>query len=217
MSRDARLARREIKLKPWLYRVARNESVETLRRRREGAELEPEQPGEAGIAERAETRERLRGLLADLGQLPERQRAAPGIASRGADPRTASRPPPRTSRRTPRARLPAPPAARRRTNRRRRSSPLLPRPPNRRRRRLPPPRPRRRPLPRHPNARATKKPWPGRKAPPPQGNEPARPSVQLPPGFGLTEASRGSFSLTKEHRALRRPPESNIVMSKEAG
>lgn len=68
--------KREIKLKPWLYRIARNESVETLRRRRDSAELHPELPGEAGIAERMETRERLRTLLGDLDQLPERQRAA---------------------------------------------------------------------------------------------------------------------------------------------
>ena len=33
---------REIKLKPWLYRIARNEAIEILRRRRDDAELEPE-------------------------------------------------------------------------------------------------------------------------------------------------------------------------------
>ncbi|HET9163078.1 MAG TPA: sigma-70 family RNA polymerase sigma factor [Solirubrobacterales bacterium] len=68
--------KREIKLKPWLYRIARNESVETLRRRRDDAELSAEQGSEAGTAEHAATRERLRTLLADLEQLPERQRAA---------------------------------------------------------------------------------------------------------------------------------------------
>jgi RNA polymerase sigma factor (sigma-70 family) len=68
--------KREIKLKPWLYQIARNESIETLRRRRDSAELQPEQIGEAGVAEQAETREQLRTLLADLDQLPERQRAA---------------------------------------------------------------------------------------------------------------------------------------------
>ncbi|MET0306158.1 MAG: sigma-70 family RNA polymerase sigma factor [Solirubrobacterales bacterium] len=67
---------RQIKLKPWLYRIARNESVEALRKRRDSAELEPHQAIAGGVAEAAETRERLRTLLADLEQLPERQRAA---------------------------------------------------------------------------------------------------------------------------------------------
>jgi RNA polymerase sigma factor (sigma-70 family) len=67
---------REIKLKPWLYRIARNESVETLRRRRDSAELDTERMA-AGweVAETAAARERLRGLFSDLEQLPERQRA----------------------------------------------------------------------------------------------------------------------------------------------
>lgn len=68
--------KREIQLKPWLYRIARNESVEVLRRRRDSDELEPQQAAIIGVAETAETRERLRTLLADLEQLPERQRAA---------------------------------------------------------------------------------------------------------------------------------------------
>jgi RNA polymerase sigma factor (sigma-70 family) len=68
--------KRQIKLKPWLYRIARNEAVEILRRRRETAELEPEQMPVAALTETAEARERLRTLLADLEQLPERQRAA---------------------------------------------------------------------------------------------------------------------------------------------
>jgi RNA polymerase sigma factor (sigma-70 family) len=67
---------REIRLKPWLYRIARNESVETLRKRRDTAELETQQATVAAVTETAETRERLRSLLADLEQLPARQRAA---------------------------------------------------------------------------------------------------------------------------------------------
>ena len=67
---------REIKLKPWLYRIARNEAVEILRRRRDSVELEPQQVPVAAVTDTAETRERLRTLLADLEQLPERQRAA---------------------------------------------------------------------------------------------------------------------------------------------
>ncbi|HET7591009.1 MAG TPA: RNA polymerase sigma factor [Solirubrobacterales bacterium] len=66
---------REIDLKPWLYRIAHNESIDLLRRRRESSELDVEQvaPG-YGLAEDAATRERLRGLIADLKELPERQR-----------------------------------------------------------------------------------------------------------------------------------------------
>lgn len=68
---------RSIQLRPWLYRVAHNEAVEVLRRRRESVELDPElavateEPSEAAAA-----RERLRHLLDDLGELPERQRSA---------------------------------------------------------------------------------------------------------------------------------------------
>ncbi len=68
---------RQIQLKPWLYRVAHNESVELLRRRRNEAPLDPELTAGGGEpAETAATRERLRRLLGDLGELPERQRAA---------------------------------------------------------------------------------------------------------------------------------------------
>src|SRR5215203_6618502 len=66
---------RKIELKPWLYRIAHNESIDLLRRRRENRELSTEQaaPGH-GLAEEAETRDRLRRLVADLRELPDRQR-----------------------------------------------------------------------------------------------------------------------------------------------
>jgi len=66
---------RKIELKPWLYRIAHNESIDLLRRRRETSALDVEQiaPG-YGLAEDAATRERLRRLLVDLKELPERQR-----------------------------------------------------------------------------------------------------------------------------------------------
>lgn len=66
---------RRIDLKPWLYRIAHNEAIDLLRRRRETRQLDAEQaaPG-YGLAEDAATRERLRRLLADLRELPERQR-----------------------------------------------------------------------------------------------------------------------------------------------
>lgn len=66
---------RTIELKPWLYRIAHNESIDLLRRRRETRELDSEQaaPG-YGLAEDVATRERLRRLFVDLRELPERQR-----------------------------------------------------------------------------------------------------------------------------------------------
>lgn len=66
---------RQIELKPWLYRIAHNEAIDLLRRRRETRPLDVEQaaPG-YGLAEDAATRERLRRLLTDLRELPERQR-----------------------------------------------------------------------------------------------------------------------------------------------
>jgi len=66
---------RKIELKPWLYRIAHNESIDLLRKRRETRQLDVEQvaPG-YGLAEDASTRERLRRLLTDLKELPERQR-----------------------------------------------------------------------------------------------------------------------------------------------
>ena len=66
---------RRIELKPWLYRIAHNESIDLLRRRRETRELDAELPSRGpGLAEEAAARERLRRLFADLEELPERQR-----------------------------------------------------------------------------------------------------------------------------------------------
>jgi RNA polymerase sigma factor (sigma-70 family) len=67
---------RQIKLRPWLYRVAHNESIELLRQRRHEA-LDPEVVSpDASPAEATAQRQRLRHLLTDLGELPDRQRAA---------------------------------------------------------------------------------------------------------------------------------------------
>lgn len=69
--------RREIQLRPWLYRVAHNESIDLLRRRREGPELESTPlEDRTEVAETVAVRERLERLLGDLGELPERQRSA---------------------------------------------------------------------------------------------------------------------------------------------
>jgi RNA polymerase sigma factor (sigma-70 family) len=68
---------RELKLKPWLYRIAHNESIDLLRRRRDTRQLDAElaTPTPA-LADELDSRERLRQLLADLDELPERQRGA---------------------------------------------------------------------------------------------------------------------------------------------
>ncbi|MGB7686366.1 MAG: sigma-70 family RNA polymerase sigma factor, partial [Solirubrobacterales bacterium] len=68
---------RRVHLKPWLYRIAHNESVELLRKRRELDAIDPEAlAGTHGPESSLETRERLRQLIADLRELPERQRGA---------------------------------------------------------------------------------------------------------------------------------------------
>ncbi len=68
---------REIALKPWLFRVAHNESISLMRQRRPSEELDVElaEPG-SDVVSRSEERERLRSLLRDLDALPERQRGA---------------------------------------------------------------------------------------------------------------------------------------------
>lgn len=68
---------RSIQLRPWLYQVAHNEAVEIMRGRGKTAPIDAELADPAGeIAETAAERERLRQLLRDLADLPERQRAA---------------------------------------------------------------------------------------------------------------------------------------------
>jgi len=69
--------KRNIQLRPWLYQVAHNESVEIMRGRGKTAPIDAELVDPAAeITETAAERERLRQLLRDLDDLPERQRAA---------------------------------------------------------------------------------------------------------------------------------------------
>ena len=69
--------RREIDLKPWLYRIAHNESIDLIRRRRQTVSLEDDGvPAGPSLAEEVETRHQIRLLLADVAELPERQRGA---------------------------------------------------------------------------------------------------------------------------------------------
>lgn len=68
---------REIALRPWLYRVAHNQALSLIRRRREHGEVDERAlPVVPGAGAHAETRERLRDLMNDLDALPERLRAA---------------------------------------------------------------------------------------------------------------------------------------------
>ncbi|MGI8801065.1 MAG: RNA polymerase sigma factor, partial [Solirubrobacteraceae bacterium] len=72
-----RRGQRDAPLRPWLYRIAHNESISLLRRRRPTDELadalaSPSPSPEDHFAGRA----RLGMLVADLHELPERQRAA---------------------------------------------------------------------------------------------------------------------------------------------
>src|SRR4051812_14202054 len=63
--------------RPWLFSIAHNVSVELLRRRRSHGELrDAETVAAIPFERRVESRERLAAVLADLGQLPERQRSA---------------------------------------------------------------------------------------------------------------------------------------------
>jgi RNA polymerase sigma factor (sigma-70 family) len=66
---------REIALKPWLFRVAHNESISVLRRRSPDTSIEAAGEIPSVVPDPA-VRERLRGLFLDLRQLPERQRSA---------------------------------------------------------------------------------------------------------------------------------------------
>lgn len=68
---------RQIDLKPWLYRIAHNESIELVRRRRDTRQLDPELAASGSdLAEESAVRERLARLISDLEELPERQRGA---------------------------------------------------------------------------------------------------------------------------------------------
>jgi RNA polymerase sigma factor (sigma-70 family) len=67
--------RREIALKPWLFRIAHNECVSMLRKRRPQAGIDAAEELEAPSDDPA-VRQRLRELVADMRQLPDAQRGA---------------------------------------------------------------------------------------------------------------------------------------------
>jgi RNA polymerase sigma factor (sigma-70 family) len=68
---------REIALKPWLFRIAHNEAISLVRARRSETELDDELADpQASLEQQAATRERLRELVRDLDDLPDRQRGS---------------------------------------------------------------------------------------------------------------------------------------------
>src|SRR5690349_2489733 len=72
-----RKGQRDAPLRPWLFRIAHNEAVSVIRRRRPAEELsEASEPCGDSAEEQAGERARFALLLRDLGELPERQRSA---------------------------------------------------------------------------------------------------------------------------------------------
>lgn len=69
--------KRELKLKPWLYRIAHNEAIDLIRARRSTDPIDTEAlASRSGPAEEAEARVRLQQLMTDIAELPDRQRGA---------------------------------------------------------------------------------------------------------------------------------------------
>lgn len=66
---------RDFELRPWLFRIAHNEAISILRKRRTTTELD-DIPIPADLEDRVSEREELRLLQMDLADLPDRQRAA---------------------------------------------------------------------------------------------------------------------------------------------
>jgi len=67
---------RSIALKPWLFRIAHNEALSILRRRRPQIELDETQRSRSSVEAEVLQSEQLRQMVADVGALPDRQRGA---------------------------------------------------------------------------------------------------------------------------------------------
>jgi RNA polymerase sigma factor (sigma-70 family) len=68
---------RDLAVRPWLFRIAHNEAVSILRRRRpEDRLLDEQEPSPLTVERTVDQRERLSTLVSDLQALPLRQRAA---------------------------------------------------------------------------------------------------------------------------------------------
>jgi RNA polymerase sigma factor (sigma-70 family) len=70
-------SRRDVAMRPWLFRIAHNEAVSILRRRRAGDDqIDARMPSAFTVEGTVAQRERMATLVADLQELPVRQRAA---------------------------------------------------------------------------------------------------------------------------------------------
>jgi RNA polymerase sigma factor (sigma-70 family) len=74
--RALREDRRRAPVRPWLFRIAHNESVSVLRRRPAAEPLDDRQVASVDVHRTAEDREALAGLLEDLAALTDHQRSA---------------------------------------------------------------------------------------------------------------------------------------------
>ena len=74
---------RDIRLRPWLYAIARNQCLSQLRARREHSSIDDVEPSVEGLSAEVQRRADLREMLGDIARLPEDQRAALVLAELG--------------------------------------------------------------------------------------------------------------------------------------
>ena len=74
--RDIIGGEKELRVRPWLYRIAHNQCISMLRVRRAEVELPDDAPSVVGLSEEVARRDDLRELLGDLASLPRDQREA---------------------------------------------------------------------------------------------------------------------------------------------
>jgi RNA polymerase sigma factor (sigma-70 family) len=67
---------KELNFRPWLYRIARNHCISTLRARRPVVEVSEQEPSLVGLSQEVGSRSDLREMLRDLASLPGEQREA---------------------------------------------------------------------------------------------------------------------------------------------
>ena len=69
--RNLKATDKPIRLRPWLFAIARNRSLSIISARREVTGLEEHEVPTEGLAVQVQRRQDLRELLADMAQLPE--------------------------------------------------------------------------------------------------------------------------------------------------